>query len=189
VSKLAGNWTDVAISNNGRYITVVSFTGGPCNNCKGIYVSNDYGQTWTEVIGAGSWFRVSMSDNGQYQTVAGINSQLLVSNNFGVTWFNKDSVRTWYDVSVGGDGRYQAAAVYQNSDRGIYISSDYGQTWTQKLQPTFDLERYGTVAISSDGKYIAVGRNGLSVLLSEDFGETWRLTATSSAGWEDISIK
>jgi len=188
-SKLLGSFRSVSMSSDGRYITAVSFNGGG-------YVSDNYGETWSQYLGVGPWTSVSISEDGKYQTACSSYGPLVVSNNYGVSWFNKDSIRAWYDVSVGGNGQYQAAAVYLIpglSDRGIYISNNYGETWVRKLEPTvgtpaFSIETYNTVAISSNGKYIAAGRNGLSLLLSEDFGENWRLAGTPGASWADISI-
>lgn len=58
----------------------------------------------------------------------------------------------------------------------IYISSDFGYTWTPKMTDT--TRNWRGIAISSDGKYqTAVGIDG-SIYRSTDYGVTWSTTCS-----------
>jgi len=111
-----GNWGAVSISSSGQYQTAVQFNGR-------IYVSTNYGNTWT-VKGTNTnrlWHSVSMSSTGQYQTAVVHNGQIYVSTDYGNTWTAKDSSRSWRGVSVSSTGEYQVAA----ASGGDYVYVSY----------------------------------------------------------------
>jgi hypothetical protein len=84
-------------------------------------------------------------------------------------------------------GKYQAYVLggYQTSvSNFIYISSDYGQTWT----PTAFSTAWGSVVISSSGQYLVASVNGASQLyISSDYGKTWTPNG-ASRNWRAIAI-
>ncbi|HEX3047838.1 MAG TPA: hypothetical protein VHY08_24005 [Bacillota bacterium] len=71
------------------------------------------------------------------------------------------------------NGKYLIATRADDKDY-LYISSDYGQTWTQRDSIRF----WYWAAISSDGKYMVAGVDPVEVpdgfiYMSADYGETW----------------
>lgn len=168
-----------ALSSDGKYqIVAVNDAGG--STAGYIYVSNDYGNTWTPRITDTTriWRGVAVSADGKYQTACHNNGFIYVSNDYGNTWTARDSSRYWNGVAMSSDGRYQTAVggLYVGGPAtnyiNIYISSDYGVTWTARASAN----AWVCVAMSSDGKYRYAGNNlagNGSLFKSSDFGNTW----------------
>jgi hypothetical protein len=133
-----GTVSAVSMSADGKYITYI---GGATATTASIYVSNNYGTTFTQVIG---------------NSVGGPNGFVLQS-------------RYYSGVSVGSTGQYQTVIEYTSTDTtsfityggGIFVSSDYGVTWketyarytTQYINAlTAPYPTWISVAISSNGQ-------------------------------------
>jgi len=160
----------IAVSSDGRYqIAAVGDYGATVGY---VYVSNDYGNTWTPRITdtTRAWRGVAISADGKYQTACHHDGFIYVSNDYGNTWTAKDSIRLWRAVAMSSDGKYQAATggVVGGSNIQIYISSDYGNTWKAKGATT----AYNSITMSSDGKYQYAGAESL-IYRSFDYGNTW----------------
>jgi len=106
-------YTDVAVSENGQYVTVISqsfeivqYTPGGYNyyavSGGTIYRSSNYGVTFSAATYSGSgsnsnYLTVSMSKTGQYQTIGSglfgeigdVSGRILTSSDYGVTWITK----------------------------------------------------------------------------------------------------
>jgi len=63
-------------------------------------------------------------------------------------------------------GNYLFAGIWQ----GMYLSTDFGETWTKKLDLTYP--NY-IIAVASNGKNIFIGTWGRGVYVSTDYGEHW----------------
>lgn len=184
---------DLDSSADGKYQTAAVMNVGSTGL---IYVSKDYGRTWSSRPGAGvrSWSRVAMSYDGKYQTATvGIFSTgfIYTSNDFGETWTQRESIRDWGGgVAMTGDGKVQIAAgsTSLNNPRQLFISNDFGETWTQIPNSPIDDFRY--IAMSSDGRVItALGSNVLAsqIYVSRDYGISW--TAVGPAlNWRSIGM-
>lgn len=73
------NWTDVAMSGDGRIILAAAYYNG-------LYISSDYGLTWNgPMIGALDWSSVAMSCNGQ-SMIAGCSGAVFTSPDGGASW-------------------------------------------------------------------------------------------------------
>ena len=128
------------MSADGTIQTAVAYPGQ-------IYVSTDYGNTWTAKESDKYWFSVAMSADGTIQTaVVGGSTlgQIYVSTDSGNTWTAKESNRYWHAVAMSADGTKQAAVVQSGQ---IYVSTDSGNTWTAKES----IRAWENVAMSSDG--------------------------------------
>jgi hypothetical protein len=100
----------------------------------------------------------------------------------------------YFSYSYSTDGKYQA---FTNSSSQLFVSSNYGQTFTNNLSPGYDTLR---VHVSPSGQYmIAAGnasvnydtqfRNGGYAFVSSDFGSTWvRLDNSGPKIWKKIQI-
>ncbi len=129
-------WSGIAMSSDGKIQTAVEYHGY-------IYISNDYGYTWTAKDSSRTWDSVAMSSDGKIQTAVD-NGYIYISNDYGYTWTAKATSEDWRDIAMSSDGKIQTAV----ATGYIYISNDYGYTWTAK-----DSSRsWRGIAMSSDGK-------------------------------------
>ena len=79
----------------------------------------------------------------------------------------------WWNVAISETGQYQIAI--QNSNNGrIFISNDYGIKW-EPLKNDSLIGLFFGVTISNDGKYQSVLQQNGGILLSSDYGNTWRV--------------
>ena len=162
-NNIGANWTRIGttryynaicMSSSGQYQTAVVDSGN-------IWRSSDYGVNWTEVIPPDTnvaWASITMSATGQYQTACVLYGQLYRSINYGVSWtkIETSTIKAWRSVSMSATGKYQVASINNTfSDDYIYISNDYGVTWTT----TFSSACYG-ISISSTGQFISFGKSG-----------------------------
>lgn len=68
-------WRGVACSSNGKYIAAV----GEYTN---VYISNDYGNNWTETnVGIYNWEAIGSDSTGQHLGVVGLNTYIFTSGN------------------------------------------------------------------------------------------------------------
>ena len=175
----------IAISASGQYQTDVPYNGF-------IYISSDYGVTWTQKTQRDYWSGVSISASGQYQTAVSSALQsdqvspgfIYISSDYGVTWTQTTQKEVWTSVSISASGQYQTAVSsglgstpVQAYPGFMYISSDYGVTWTQNPQK----ELWNSVSISASGQYQTTTSFGLQsgnlssgfIYISSDYGVTW----------------
>ena len=65
-----------------------------------IYVSSDYGETWTQKGIAAGWSGVAMNGTGQYQTATVSGGYIYVSSDYGNTWTQKGISANWNGVAI-----------------------------------------------------------------------------------------
>jgi hypothetical protein len=182
-------WTNIAASSDARYQTAIG-------NLSGIYVSNDYGNTWAIKLASPiTWAATNMSGDGQYQ-IACSTQYLYVSQNFGDTWALKalaiGTTRNWSSVHISMDGRIQVACVNDPINGYVYMSSDYGNTWAASLS-SIGARAWSSITTSSDGKYqtacVKSTTTSGHVFVSIDYGTTWR-AAISDANrlWNHVDM-
>ena len=165
------------MSSDGKYQTVI-INGGL--GTAGIYVSINYGNTWTAKESNRYWYSISMSSDGKYQTAVVYAGKIYISSDYGNSWVAKESDRNWNSISISSDGKYQTALAYAGK---IYISSDYGNTWVAKESN----RDWISISISSDGKYQTAGVYAGKIYISSDYGNTW-VAKESNRAWSWISI-
>ena len=145
-----------------------------------IYISSDYGNTWTAKDSNRSWNDIAMSADGRRQTAVVNNGQIYVSIDFGDTWSAKDSVRNWTSIAMTADGSRQTAVVNNGQ---IYISTDFGNTWTPKDSINF----WTSIAITADGSRQTAVVVGGNIYISSNFGNTW-IPKDSVRTWVSIAM-
>jgi photosystem II stability/assembly factor-like uncharacterized protein len=176
-----------------------------------LYISSNYGQTWTkkDEIGQGYWSKVANSDNGQYALAVDLNNCVYKSSDYGNTWTkitNYPSPFVWVDVpskqnfkscALSSNGQVQVITMtttgfprndppYVGQLRAfgyMYISYDYGSTWTirsaiQNDPYDYDLrESYNSVDVSASGGVIVVevkpAGGVVAMYRSFDSGSSW----------------
>jgi hypothetical protein len=116
-----------------------------------IYMSSDYGVSWTQKGPTSSldWLSVSLSTTGQYQSAVVYQGGLYISTNFGISWILATAPSTnWRSITVSASGQYQFAVVVNG---GIYSSSDFGNSWSLTTAPIS--KDWYSISISSSGQY------------------------------------
>lgn len=111
------NWRGVDMSANGQYMVAVDYGGY-------IYVSSDYGQTWTAKHTTSNWTGVSMSADGSVIVVTTSSSPMYVqkSLDYGATWANV----------AGSSGQSVACKLSPNGNVGIF-AGDFSIKYNYKL--------------------------------------------------------
>jgi hypothetical protein len=138
----------LSVSGTGKYVTVAN--QGYNNNTGNLYVSNNYGSTYTntnvqplQMDGSGIWQSVAVSQTGLYQYAA-----ISSTNGNGNIWKSTDSGTSWTDtqfgrpngfqsINISSNGQYVTAIQSGNASatRGnIWVSNNYGQTWNSVQQ-------------------------------------------------------
>jgi hypothetical protein len=125
----------IGISDNGQYVTVADTSNGY------IYVSNNYGSTFTQITTMNSlyWNAVAVSGNGATQLAcvryenlpATTSGKVYISTNYGVTWTQASGVvgcGNYPAVAMSTTGQYIFLAGTSNTT--LQKSSDYGATWS-----------------------------------------------------------
>ena len=127
VTTLQGIPTSSSCSYTGQYI-VNSYR----NFGNGVFVSNDYGTTWTEtefdvLFGTNLVGEVCMSNDGMYM-YGSYKNGFVKSSNYGVTWtyIVVDLSITFTSSRCMSTGRN----VYLLGQNKLYVSTDYGVSWT-----------------------------------------------------------
>jgi photosystem II stability/assembly factor-like uncharacterized protein len=171
----------ISISQTGQYQTA--------SNGEHIYVSSNYGQTWaiTYSMGRSNIF-LCISLTGQYQTVVSCGDTVYTSNNYGITWtaitdyeleiYNSVETFPTAGLAISYNGQYQTIV-----SEHIYISRDYGDTWTKSnLQndDVFDDRNWEGVAMSSTGQYQTAIDSGGEIYISSDYGTNWAYVSQSA---------
>jgi len=190
-------WRGCAASNDIKYIVAIVRSGRA-------YMSNDSGNNFYAInLSSGnnqSGFNsnlnhndVAISRSGQYINIA-VNCNagyftsgvLLGSSDYGKTWSAKTSLPITYEggggvrwsaTSISANGQYQNASINAGGRGGVFVSNDYGATWTAKqTSPFAGNSNVREITMSSDGKYqTATAEN---IYTSNDYGVTWRLAYT-----------
>ena len=124
-----------------------------------IYVSTDYGASWTATAAPGwFWNSVASSADGTklVATALAPYGGIATSTNSGTSWIISSAPDTnWISVASSADGMKLVAVVYAGQ---IYTSIDSGTTWTVADAPSMNWQ---SVASSADGsKLVAVARSG-----------------------------
>ena len=121
---------NIACSSTGQYISICA-TGS-------IYVSSNFGNTFTLTTRLTDVYSIAMSSTGQYQatTSTGSNSgDINVSNNYGVTWTtpfttNYNLGRWPSSVCMDSTGQFMFVGGGGSAGLNSYSSKNFGVTWT-----------------------------------------------------------
>jgi hypothetical protein len=182
-------FTSNAISQTTGQYQIIAEGGDINKKVQGyIFVSNNYGANFTGVRIPGYWRSVGVSDDGQYMLAAGYNETApftYKSSDYGVTWVqitntslpappgNNNSSKIYSStVALSNNGQYQVIGTDANrfGDYAlyycIYVSNDYGSTWS--------LGYYSDLGFTSLITQVTISANGQIVL------------ATASAGITDV---
>lgn len=183
-------WDGVAASSDGDKLVAVVFNAG-------IYTSTNSGLTWTQTTApALAWWRVASSSDGThlYATSRGPGG-IWASTDSGASWSQTTAPSTfppfWNSVACSGDGSRvvagQDCACYPPTASGqIWISSDYGQTWSQATPPNSNPGFFASISPNGQCLFAASFLGSSGIYLSTTFGNSWTQTAAPASYWSAI---
>ena len=170
-------WNGIACSSNGE--RVITYASGFTNRY--IYISNDYGESWSTLSAAGQadWSGITMSSDG---------TKILTCTTSNVHKLSVDSGATWATITLPNPSGYGPLPVSASDDFGVLVyatggkvfkSTDLGVTWQEILSPNRVIIG---ASISGNGLVLfVVIANQTSYTISRDGGLTW--TDEVPAAW------
>lgn len=168
-------YSAVASSLDGKTLVAASSGGS-------LYVSQDFGSTWTTRDSNRSWAELTCSGDGSLMAATVFNGSIYVSTNYGTNWTSTGSgSAAWVGLACASDGNL-LAAVAQNGS--VYTSLDRGANWTARSGA--GLRNWSSITASADGSHLAATVNPGQIYVSADSGNTWRPVAFST-NWVAIA--
>lgn len=167
------NYTS-AVSATGQYQLVGTSTY--------LYVSSNFGTTWTQVATVKDWTGVAISGAGNYMYAVDSTAStgnIYRSTDFGLTWAvvsSSPGAGAYLWVAISASGQY----VLTLGPSYYYLSSNYGATFTQV--ENFSSASFGFVAVSATGQYMMI-RTLSSNVVSNNYGATWTPIFPTSDGY------
>lgn len=117
----------ISTSSDGKYVLLI--TGIIPANGMFLYVSSDYGATYTKTANNlnSLWNSIVVSYSGRYQAATN-NNNIYQSSDYGATWaLSSAPSATWNSITMSNDGKNRVGTITNGYQ---YISFDYGATWT-----------------------------------------------------------
>ena len=186
------NLMDISMSTDGQTIATCAYGDY-------VYVSIDYGATWSQKSPAGSiknWGNIVVSNDGTKMiAIAKDGDFLYVSPDTGSTWTKKELDGSgvgayWRNMQTSKDRSKVIACYDSNTAGGIsacYVTSDWGTTWT-KLTVNNTTYPLSACAISDDGQTVAAFAQNTTGYVSKDGGTTWVKSLTATLNWNKAQI-
>ena len=141
----------------------------------GLYVSSNYGSSWTFVQVVGYWYKVAISDDGSCMLAVEQYGKAYRSTNYGVSWSEITSLGTesFRGAALSGNGSYMLITISSTASSVVKKSTDYGVSWSTVLNP--GIQQYNSCAIDSSGSnfYVGGGLGSPFVYRSIDQGSSW----------------
>jgi hypothetical protein len=179
---------DGKVSSTGRYMILATNSG--------ISYSSNFGQNFTNwtTSGVNTWNSVAISADGSTAIAVRATTPVTIwkTTNFGANWsqiYSNPSSVPFGNISCSSDAKYILLALTQGSSGKMYLSSDYGVSFSP-LGSSNGLSdaNYFKVAMSASGRYMAVACNSGFVFYSQNYGSTWVQSPLSSSGYYGICM-
>jgi len=184
----------VDMSKDGQHMGIV--VANDSYSERGLYISNDYGSTWTKESASAStiWIRggsIHISYDGQLMFYncyvlngSDANNFYLISKDYGVTWSSPYS--TIMDgSSTSGVNNFPVASMFSSmmSKNGQYIYvRGSSSVWTKGIVP-YTSAPYSKIETSGNGKYVTIAdTNGSNLYMSSDYGNSFTLHTPFESG-------
>ena len=179
------NWHALASSSDGSRLFAASESCGliACSggviDAGGIWISADYGATWSAVESTTGrhWFSLASNIDGSKVAAVDRGGDIYTSTDYGSTWTQRrvgGVVHNWESIASSSDGSKLVAIA---SDGYIFTSIDSGLNWTN-YTPS-GVTGFTGVSSSDDGSRLAATTWSSGLYISSDFGHTWtRCTLT-----------
>ena len=148
----------ICCSGDGRYIVLLK---GNTSGTGTVYVSNDYGATWTKptsIVDNKKYRACGISSTGQFVIVATEENDTshMISTDYGVSWnliSGAGSISNIVGACCSSDFRH-IALVAGSTTRKLYYSSNYGQTFSDQTDASISAN-YNCISCSSDFRYLS----------------------------------
>lgn len=143
---------DILASASGQVILVYSVFS--------FYVSTNYGKSFAYVSNYPTNCNSMVCDSSCTLILCVTYSNIYKSTNTGMSFTQISAPNAqWLGATVSSSGQYAAAIQSINNIYSIYVSFDYGNTWSQTTAPTESNQKMWTsIQISSSGQYLAAGQ-------------------------------
>lgn len=146
---------------DGKYILVNEAVGS-------LYMSSNYGSSFSYVSGVSSVYDVAVSATGKYIIVGTNNNTIKISSNSGASWISSSQTSSVSSVCMAIDG----TVMYAASEHIILKSVNYGANWVEIFNNSDKTIR--SICCSGDGQHLLICYTGNNVLsISHDFGLTY----------------
>jgi hypothetical protein len=106
----------------------------------------------------------------------------MVSNNFGFSFIQTTVLNNMYAISMSSTGQYQCAISTGSPSSEIYVSSNFGVTWTIPfVSGASAFSWLQTIVVSPTGQYMFAGGGGTTGrvnVYSTNFGVSWTIVGS-----------
>jgi len=169
----------LAMSSDGQIQTALLIDRDISFN-SGIYLSNDSGENWQQIIGKTeigdlSYVDVTVSATGKYQTVIANGPNFFASNTYGNQW-------TPVEFPV----------PYVDSSYNVYFDGSDNNMFDTPNNNYFDISNntlyWNAVGMSSSGQYQTIIMSPGFIYNSDDFGKTWIINYSIGDNWTSVAI-
>jgi hypothetical protein len=160
-----------------------------------VYKSIDGGSSWSAIPFFSSIAfieNVKVSFTGQYMLATGYAGSsssrvLYLSSDYGDNWSSIATAASLInDIAISDDGKY-IVYVLQGSTQTVYISSNYGASFSTSGSP--GASSWRGVAMSSTGQYITLTSFNSYIWVSSNYGVSYTAkTAYPSSGWIPVAM-
>ncbi len=171
----------LSYSPDGSLLIISSYNGTSYD----LFVSEDDGEYWTDYEDM-TWpakvLAPTSDGNTIYATKGNTHGFAKVSENKGADWTDIKNIgrRDWTDVAISPeDGQFQAALFDDGSEGILFLSDDFGSSWTENT--ALPSSTWRNVSLSNDGQTILItGEEKTKLALSSDGGQSWSDTTLES---------
>lgn len=140
-----------------------------------IFVSNDYGSTWTTNNYSINPYSASITSSGQTMYIANSNGNALYSTDYGQTWNTHSNITGAKNIVISGDG---IKILYtKNGTNKLFLSTNSGISFTEITS----VPQAAGIGMSKNGMYM-VTRSISSSYISSNGGSTWSTLSTNLGG-------
>ena len=173
-----------AMSATGQYIVLVAYDTYPESNKSKVFVSNNYGKTFSQPTGLATtginWRGNAISSSGQYIVIFAVSANPVImwySINYGVSFTSAGSTGSNYYMNnscISDDGQTVVMTTpgSQPNTRSVFIGKYNGSLWTwNSYNPGGSFLSTNGCAMNSTASTIYIGSNAL--YRSTDGGFTW----------------
>ena len=174
-------WYGVASRGDGKVAIAQVYNNG------GLYMTTDYGITWTAISSAPqlSWNGISSSQDGStWFATSNSPNAIYRSTDGGFHWSSLSSVPSplyWSGVSCNSD----CSVIYASDGGGkIYKSTNAGGSWFTLSTPSLS---WTSVFASADGTRIATVAFNNGIYLSTNSGTSFFATSAATNNWEFVT--
>lgn len=156
----------VSASTSGQYIGVL------CTSPGRVYISSNYGSTWTILAVATNQSvpDITFSSSGQYCLITLWSNSIYLSSNYGSTFslipaFQSSNLVMYSTINNNGSYIYAV-----NNINEIFVTTNFGTTWNKIY--TFP-NSYSYIICDDSGRYVISYNFNLNVIYSRNYGVTW----------------